>query len=67
MEKIRELRMVFNKSSSGYSTPRAIIPKTIVSDMGISPTERNYILEYDSKKKMIIIKKQKEKINGENE
>lgn len=49
--------MVFNKNSNGHLTPRAILPKSIVDDMGITQHEREFSLEYNPKNKTIIIKK----------
>ncbi|MGL6100268.1 MAG: hypothetical protein ACRC0G_11675 [Fusobacteriaceae bacterium] len=49
--------MVFSKNTKGYTTPRAIIPKTITNEMGITEVERDYKLKYDKKKKIIIISK----------
>lgn len=57
MKNVRTLNMVFNKNPTGYTTPRAIIPKSITDDMGINQNEREFTLEYDPYKKIIIITK----------
>lgn len=55
--------MVFNKNSDGYTTPRAILPKSIINDMGINQNEREFSLQYNPKNKTIIIKKMEVSIN----
>lgn len=55
--------MVFNKNSDGYATPRAILPKSIINDMGINQEERDFSLQYNPKNKTIIIKKKEGSMN----
>lgn len=53
----RTLKMVFNKNSDGYVTPRAVLPKSIINDMGINQEEREFSLQYNPKNKTLVIKK----------
>lgn len=56
----RILKITFNKGGSGSLSPRIAIPMTYLKDMGITPDEREVILEYDNINQKIIITKKSE-------
>lgn len=55
----RILKVISNKSGSGYITPKLNIPMSWIKDMGVSKEDREVIATYNEETQEIIIKKQK--------
>ena len=51
----RSLKIIFSKGGSGSTTTRLTLPITYIKQLGITPEERDVIVELDEDK--IIIKK----------
>ena len=51
----RSLKIIFGKGGSGSTTTRLTLPITYIKQLGITPEERDVIVELDEDK--IIIKK----------
>lgn len=55
MKDTRSLKIIFGKGGSGSTTTRLTLPITYIKQLGITPEERDVIVELDEDK--IIIKK----------
>lgn len=55
MKDTRSLKIIFSKGGSGSTTTRLTLPITYIKQLGITPEERDVIVELDEDK--IIIKK----------
>ncbi len=57
MEK-RKLKVIFGKDGRGATNTKITLPVTWLKEMNITQDEREVSVEYDSNKKIIIIKKE---------
>lgn len=53
---VRTLKVIFGKDGRGSTNTKITLPIGWLKDMGISPENREVELEYDCKKKEIIIR-----------